>query len=153
MSTPITVQPYIQQGIYFITCKGEFDETNVESQFEVIHNFIDPLDEKKYVLMDLAEVTYVNSKFIGYVADISNHLEEHGGRIILTSTQAVRDTLEICGIHQIIELFDDLGAGKKYFLDNHGEYLREKEIKMEKIAQQAMRENAMEEVSTESFFG
>lgn len=152
MSTTVTTQTYIQQGIYTIIWKGEFDETNVDAQFEIIHNFLDPLDERKYVLFDLTEVDYVNSKFIGFVASISNQLEEHGGRLILVGTEKIRDTLEICGIHQIIEIFDDMTSGKKYFVDSYGDFLKQKEADMQKKAQEQMRENAMQDISKTSFF-
>lgn len=153
MSTNLQLQHYIKNGIYIIQASGEFDETNVDKSFEEIRTFLKPNDEKKCVIFDLKDVSYVNSKFIGYTAEISNHLEEFGWRMVLTNTKNVSDILEICGISQIIEIFETLDDWKKYLREMFGDYLTKLESEMNDLLAQEQIESSGEKVEANSFFG
>lgn len=85
---------------------GELDETNADKTFTSIYNEIGDFTGKK-VLFNLAGLKYLNSKSIGYIADIFSNIEDGNGRMALSNmTEEVKDTLELVGITTIIEVFE-----------------------------------------------
>lgn len=152
MPTSLELRTFVHKGIYMIECQWEFDETNVDTKFDAIFDFVEPIKDKKFVVMDLGGVDYVNSKFIGYIADMSNRLEEHGGKLLLADTWRIRDTLEICGLHQIIELYDDQKAAQQHLLSEYGDILQQKEEAVTKAQEEAEKASYTEQVSADQFF-
>ena len=84
MATEMLIKKQIDQGIYIVHCAGEFDESNVDEKFQIIRDFIGEIQTPKFVVLELKQVTYVNSKFIGLLADLSNQLDKKQGRLYIS---------------------------------------------------------------------
>ncbi|OIP53152.1 hypothetical protein AUK10_02755 [Candidatus Gracilibacteria bacterium CG2_30_37_12] len=81
--------------ISIMTFTGELDETNVDAIFKKVYS----LFSGKYIIFNLSGVTYGNSKFIGYVASMFDHIEEKEGEMVICECQpAILDTLDMAGI-------------------------------------------------------
>ena len=93
-------------GVKIFSFHGELDETNVDTTFPNIINDIGDFTGTK-TLFNLAELTYLNSKSIGYIADIAQRTEDGKWKFALcTLRDEVRDTLDLVGITSIIPVYD-----------------------------------------------
>lgn len=93
-------------GIKVFSFHGELDETNVDSTFPNIINDVGDFNRAR-TLFNLGELTYLNSKSIGYIADMAQRTEDGGGRFALCClTSEVHDTLDLVGITNIIPVYD-----------------------------------------------
>lgn len=93
-------------GIRIFSFHGELDETNVDSTFPNIIADIGDFGNAR-TLFNFSELSYLNSKSIGYIADIAQRSEDGGGKFsICCLTAEVRDTLDLVGITNIIPVFD-----------------------------------------------
>jgi anti-anti-sigma factor len=93
-------------GVKIFSFHGELDETNVDTTFPNIIEDIGDFAGTK-TLFNLAELTYLNSKSIGYIADIAQRTEDSKGHFALCCLRdEVRDTLDLVGITSIIPVYD-----------------------------------------------
>ena len=93
-------------GITVFSFHGELDETNVDSTFPSIISDIGDFTKAR-TLFNLGGLTYLNSKSIGYIADIAQRTEDGGGRFALCClTNEVHDTLDLVGITNIIPVYE-----------------------------------------------
>jgi anti-anti-sigma factor len=93
-------------GVKIFAFKGELDETNVDTTFPNIIGDIGNFSQSK-TLFDLRELTYLNSKSIGYIADIAQRTEDGGGKFSLCYLSSeVHDTLDLVGITSIVPVYE-----------------------------------------------
>ena len=93
-------------GIKIFSFHGELDETNVDSTFPNIIADIGNFSGAR-TLFNFGALTYLNSKSIGYIADIAQRSEDGGGKFALCClTSEVHDTLDLVGITNIIPVYD-----------------------------------------------
>jgi anti-anti-sigma factor len=94
-------------GVKIFSFDGELDETNVDTTFPNIIADIGDFSGAK-ILFNLEKLQYLNSKSIGYIADIAQRSEDGNGKFWLCSlSHDVGDTLELVGITSIIPVFED----------------------------------------------
>jgi stage II sporulation protein AA (anti-sigma F factor antagonist) len=94
-------------GIKVFSFHGELDETNVDSTFPNIIADVWDFSGAR-TLFNLAELTYLNSKSIGYIADVAQRTEDGNGKFALCAlTSEVHDTLDLVGITNIIPVYDN----------------------------------------------
>ncbi|MFZ2256022.1 MAG: STAS domain-containing protein [Patescibacteria group bacterium] len=93
-------------GVKIFSFHGELDETNVDTTFPNIIADIGDFTGAR-ILFNLVELKYLNSKSIGYIADIAQRTEDGGGKFALSNIGTeVRDTLDLVGITSIVPVFD-----------------------------------------------
>ena len=98
-------------GVKVFSFHGELDETNVDTTFPNIITDIGDFSGTK-TLFNLDKLTYLNSKSIGYIADIAQRTEDGGGKFALCCLSAeVRDTLDLVGITSIIPVYETEETG------------------------------------------
>ncbi len=106
MQTHINVKKKVAGDILIFEFHGELDETNVDNTFSIIKQEISTSWTKK-LIFNLIGLTYLNSKSIGYIADIYQNMEDGGGKFFLCYLSSnVRDTLDLVGITSIISVLD-----------------------------------------------
>ncbi len=92
---------------------GELDETNADKTFTTIYTEIGDFTGKK-ILFNLVGLKYLNSKAIGYIADIFSNVDDGGGKMCISNmTDEVKDTLELVGITTIITISQTEEEGLK----------------------------------------
>ncbi|MCH8518394.1 STAS domain-containing protein [Candidatus Gracilibacteria bacterium] len=85
---------------------GELDETNADKTFTGIYESIGEFTDKK-ILFNMSGLKYLNSKSIGYIADVFSNLEESNGKMHISNCdEGVKDVLELVGITTIIPTVD-----------------------------------------------
>ena len=81
---------------------GELDETNADKTFTNIYEQIGDFSDKN-IIFNLTGLKYLNSKSIGYIADVFSNLEENDGKMYISNCdEGVKDVLELVGITTII---------------------------------------------------
>ncbi|MDD2565811.1 MAG: STAS domain-containing protein [Candidatus Gracilibacteria bacterium] len=106
MNTPIDIKKRNYDKVEVFEFIGELDETNADKTFTAIYNAIGDFTGK-ILVFNFSGLKYLNSKSIGYIADIFSNIEDGNGQMFLTNmTDEVRDTLELVGITTIIETFN-----------------------------------------------
>lgn len=82
--------------------EGQVDESNLDYMKSVI----DPLvadDAVTYVILDLAKLSFINSKVIGYLASLYSRLAEKGKKLVFAqATEAITDIITLVGLTKII---------------------------------------------------
>ena len=102
METLIEVNKKEQNDVLVFEFTGELDETNADKTFKNIYEQIGEFDNKK-ILFDLKGLKYLNSKSIGYIADVFSNVEDSYGKMCISQcSDGVRDILELVGITSII---------------------------------------------------
>lgn len=92
--------------VKIFTFNGELDETNVDSTFPSIIESIGDFSLAR-TLFNLEKLKYLNSKSIGYIADIAQRTEDGNGKFALCNlTPEVHDTLDLVGITSIIPVYN-----------------------------------------------
>ncbi len=93
-------------GVKIFAFKGELDETNVDTTFPNIITEIGDFGRSR-TLFDMKGLTYLNSKSIGYIADIAQRTEDGGGKFALSALSSeVHDTLDLVGITSIVAVYE-----------------------------------------------
>ncbi len=96
----------LENGIMVFDFSGELDETNADKTFTSIYEMIGDFSKKK-VGFNLLWLKYLNSKSIGYIADVFSNLEDNNGKMcIYQCDDGVKDVLELVGITTIIPTFE-----------------------------------------------
>jgi anti-anti-sigma factor len=93
--------------IPIVNLKGEIDLHTCAAFRDALRDLI----EKKHydIIIDLAEVPYLDSAALGVLVDAVRRVREHDGSICLVSTTPfVRRAFEITRLVKIFQLFDDV---------------------------------------------
>lgn len=106
METLVNVNKKDVNDILVFELSGELDETNADKTFKSIYDQIWDFSWVK-VIFNLSGVKYVNSKSIGYIADIFSNIEENEWKMYISNpTESVKDILELVGITTIVPTVD-----------------------------------------------
>lgn len=108
METLVNITKTEEQGIMIFEFSGELDETNADKTFKDIYEQIWDFKNKK-IVFKLTNLRYINSKSIGYIADVFSNIEDNESQMYISNcTEWVKDILELVWITQIVPTVDDV---------------------------------------------
>jgi len=106
MQTLIEVNKKEENGVFIFEFTWELDETNADKTFKTIYDEIG-IFEGKNIIFNLSGLKYINSKSIGYIADVFSNIEDSNWKMYISNcTDGVKDILELVGITTIIPTVD-----------------------------------------------
>jgi anti-anti-sigma factor len=106
METLIEVNKKEESWVIIFSFTGELDETNADKTFKQIYDDIGDFKGKK-IIFNMKWLKYLNSKSIGYIADVFSNIEDNSWKMyICECTDWVKDILELVGITTIIPTVD-----------------------------------------------
>lgn len=106
METLIEVTQREEGPVIVFEFSWELDETNADKTFTDIYEKIGDFSGKN-ILFNLAGLKYLNSKSIGYIADVFSNIEDNEGQMYISNCdEGVQDVLELVGITTIIPTVD-----------------------------------------------
>ncbi len=106
METLIEVNKKEQNGILIFEFTGELDETNADKTFKSIYDEIGGFEDKK-LIFNMSGLKYLNSKSIGYIADVFSNIEDNDWEMHISNcSEWVKDILELVGITTIVPTVD-----------------------------------------------
>lgn len=107
METLIEVNKKEEKWIIIFEFSGELDETNADKTFKTIYEAIGDFKWKK-IIFNMSGLRYLNSKSIGYIADVFSNIEDNNGQMYISNcSDWVEDILELVGITTIIPTVGD----------------------------------------------
>ncbi|MDD3794278.1 MAG: STAS domain-containing protein [Candidatus Gracilibacteria bacterium] len=107
METLIEVNKKEENGIIIFEFSGELDETNADKTFKSIYDAIGDFSGKK-IILNMSGLKYLNSKSIGYIADVFSNIEDNDGQMQISNcSDGVKDILELVGITTIVPTVND----------------------------------------------
>lgn len=102
METLIEVNKKDENGLLIFEFNWELDETNADKTFKSIYDQVGDFDGKN-IIFNLSGLKYLNSKSIGYIADVFSNIEDSDGKMVISNcSDGVKDILELVGITTII---------------------------------------------------
>ena len=98
----------IQDGVALISLKGPF--LSEPDALAMRKHFYKLVDERVIrIVMDLRDVTHINSCGLGLLVSVLTTLKRSGGQLRLARVQAnVRSVLSVTGLVLIFDLFDTM---------------------------------------------
>lgn len=98
----VTLYDGAPQGVRVVGLVGEMDEPSLQE----IRTSLDPVLNDlsvKFLILDLKDLAYINSKGIGYLVALHTHLSKGGRKLLLCAAQeAVMDVMNLVGLTSII---------------------------------------------------
>lgn len=92
--------------IKIIHISGQLDESNVDEKIKEIYKVVDENPKNLYLIFDLTNLEYMNSKSIGYLTDLYGKLSESGGKVAITNAKSnIIDILQVVGLTQLITTY------------------------------------------------
>lgn len=92
---------------------GQLDESNVDDQSKVVYALIEQNPKNLYLVFDLSELEYLNSKAIGYLTDWYGRVSAENGKIsIAMAKDNIVDILQVVGLTQLITCHATLDEAK-----------------------------------------
>lgn len=102
METLIEVNKKEENWIIIFVFSWELDETNADKTFKTVYEEIGEFADKK-ILFNMSGLKYLNSKSIGYIADVFSNIEDNDGEMHISDcSDGVKDILELVGITTIV---------------------------------------------------
>lgn len=106
METLMNITKEEKEGVLIFTFSGELDETNADNTFKDIYEQIGDFKNKK-IIFNMSGLKYLNSKSIGYIADVFSNIEDNEWEMYISNCdEGVKDVLELVGITTIISTVD-----------------------------------------------
>ncbi len=99
-------------------CVVSFDEDEQLRDAEPLRDFIRELidENNHYILMDMANVTYISSSVLGVLITTYRELQTKNGTLKLVNLQpSVSNLFSITRLDRIIEMFNDIETALKSF--------------------------------------
>ena len=91
-----------------ITISGEFDLCMVPEFREKVDNLIDSNESAKRLVLDLKDVSFIDSSGLGVIMGRHKKMLARGGALAIQSpSHNAFKALISCGVDQIIEIFED----------------------------------------------
>lgn len=100
-------------NVKIVSFAGQLDESNVDENSAIIYDLINKIPNGTFLIFDLYELTYMNSKSIGYLTDWHLKATDKEGQIILArAKENIVDILNVVGLTQIIKSFETLDEAR-----------------------------------------
>ena len=119
----ITIQE-LEPHLKVAHISGQLDESNIDEKIQVIYKAIEKDPIHLGLIFDLSELTYMNSKSIGYMTDIYGKIADNNGKVVIANAKPnIADILEVVGLTQLITIYESQELAKlkiKESLQNSG---------------------------------
>lgn len=92
-------------NLLIIELIGEIDMSNAETVKNTIKEHC--TDEYKKILLDLSEITYIDSSGLGCIVAAKKYIAEQKGELKLCClSEDIRSVFELIGLDSIIDIYD-----------------------------------------------
>jgi anti-anti-sigma factor len=89
-----------------VAISGQLDESNVDEKSNQVYALLNSVPSGLFLIFDLENLEYMNSKSIGYLTDWYGKITDGGGKVYLIKAKPnILDILQVVGLTQLIETF------------------------------------------------
>jgi anti-anti-sigma factor len=91
---------------------GEFDIDTVPEIDRFLRRRLGPFYHRRHLILDLEDVRFVDSSFVGYVVTLVTRLHGHGRELLVTRPRGhVRQVLGAVGLPNVVPVYDSIEEG------------------------------------------
>jgi anti-anti-sigma factor len=91
---------------------GELDIDTVPEIDRFLRRRLGPFYHRRHLILDLADVRFVDSSFVGYVVTLVARLHGHGRELLVTRPRGhVRQILGAVGLPNVVPVYDSIDEG------------------------------------------
>ena len=88
-----------------VKLQGLSDQYNIEELFTPVFERAESMPENAVLTLDMKEVDYINSTFVGHLAQVYNILSRKRGQVVLeNANRDVRDVLDLVGLGRVMQI-------------------------------------------------
>lgn len=99
--------------VKIVKFSGQLDESNVDENAKTIYKLIEETPKNLCLVLDFAELEYMNSKSIGYLTDWYGRVTGKNGKIVIAKAREnIMDILQVVGLTQLINCYPTLDEAK-----------------------------------------
>jgi anti-sigma B factor antagonist len=99
-------------GVPVLSLAGEFDIDTVPEIDRFLRRRLGPLYQRRTLVIDLHEVTLVDSSFVGFVVRLVGEQRRGSGELVLVRPVGrVRALLRMVGLPNLVPVYDSLDEG------------------------------------------
>ncbi len=81
------------------------DQYNIEELFTPVFERAESMPENAVLTLDMKEIDYINSTFVGHLAQVYNVLNRKHGQVVLANANRdVRDVLDLVGLGRVMQI-------------------------------------------------
>ncbi|MCL1865646.1 MAG: STAS domain-containing protein [Spirochaetes bacterium] len=103
----------IEDEYILFKIKSIISVENITSLENIIYKFI---DEKKYILFDLSETTFIDSSSLGILVILNMKLEENKKQLLFVNiNNDIRRIFKSTGLDKHLHIFDDITSAINSF--------------------------------------
>lgn len=96
-----------------ISFKGQLDESNVDEQAKKVYQVLESAPAAFTLILNFAELEYMNSKAIGYLTDWYTRLSDKQGKIVIVQPREnILDILQVVGLTQLIQTYSTIDEAR-----------------------------------------
>jgi anti-anti-sigma factor len=104
-----------------VTLEGEFDLETVPEIDRFLRRALGPLYHQDNLVLDLAQTTFIDSSFIGFLVRLSAAQRVKRRELLLVRPCGqVRRVFAIVGLHNVVPVFDTIDAAVDSLLSGRG---------------------------------
>jgi anti-anti-sigma factor len=91
---------------------GEFDIDTVPEIDRFLRRRLGPFYHRRHLILDLGDVRFVDSSFVGYVVTLVTRLHGYGKELLVTRPRGhVRHVLGAVGLPNVVPVYDSIEEG------------------------------------------
>ena len=96
---------YTKNGdISFLTLSGEMDQPSFSKTFSEVNDLLVKDIKNIALLLDLSSIGYVNSGFIGHIANLFSLVDENNGKMAIIGNSMINDTFDLVGFGEFVDI-------------------------------------------------
>lgn len=109
----ITFSDLDEKSAKLVKFSGQLDETNIEAEAKKVYEVLDQGKSKNFIF-DFSDLSYLNSKSIGYIADWQQKISQGGGKLVIFGAKEnIFDILDVVGLTNLVDLVQNMDEAKK----------------------------------------
>lgn len=101
MPAGITISYKKEGNISFLTLSWEIDQLQLPKTFSDAYNAVSEF-ENILLLLDLSGIQYINSGFIGNMAELFSIVDENGGKMVVVANAALQEAFNLVGFTEFV---------------------------------------------------
>lgn len=95
----------MQSGVFIVRIEGELDLSSVNEFRQIVDQVLDN-QSSKYLLMNLAKLTFIDSSGLGAILGRYKKVNLLGGKILVTNVKPqITRIFELSGLHKILAVY------------------------------------------------
>ncbi len=103
----------LENGIQVAHISGQLDESNVDEKIQELYKVVEKNPQNLNLILDLENLSYMNSKSIGYLTDLYGKITEAKGHLAIAKAKPnIIDILQVVGLTQLINSYGSVDEAK-----------------------------------------